>query len=439
MDRRSTITITLAALLRLAPAAARAGTKGKIIKQELSSAGEGYTILSVWGSHYDMGYAQGTLMHKSILLGAKEIKTVLGSLYPTARTAVQGTVWKPAEVEKEMDGIMAGIKAKDPSTTYDKVDLKLAATYSDWSYIACRAHSAWGSYVKAPVKTLSTRRLDYNVPSSLTSVKHHVLIARAPTGGVRWVSLAWPGIVSAVTGVNEFGTQASLHDYNSSFALGAHMPRSVAVRWSLTMVKGLPVKDHLSFVHKAFQAQSVSTTTFINYYVPEGQGGVFTFAKGKTCDKLRTPQKEYFNGEVITTTNTETDGKSTQSDDKFMAGYYKAGGTKTLESHYKLMGHTGMHLLSVAYRGKGDMTLWAEGRLSLGVTPTIKMEWSSLFQAAPKPDAGVPAKDGGGTTDPGDEDDGCSVGVSTGPAPWAAAVLLLGLFVALRVRRSRRL
>ena len=432
MDRRITITVTLAALLLLVPAGALA-QKGKIIKQELSSAGEGYTIMSVWGSDYDMGYAQGYMMHKSMLQGAKEIKQVLGTMYTTARAAAQGTVWKPAGIEKEMEGIVAGVKAKDPSSTFDKVDLKLAGTYSDWSYFACRAHSAWGKYVKAPVKTLSTRRLDYNVPSTLKIIKHHLILARAPTDGVRWVSLGWPGVVTAVTGVNEFGTQASLHDYHSKFQIGAHMPRSVAVRWSLTMIKGLPLKDHLSFVHKAFKEQSVSTSTFINYFVPEGLGGVFTFAKGKTCDKLRTPQKEYFNGDVITTTNTETDGKSTQTDDSFMAGYYKAGGVKDLAGHYKLMGHTGMHLLSVAYRGKGDMTLWAEGRLSSGVTPTIKTEWSALFQAAPRLDAGVPPADGGATT-PDDEQDGCSVGSS--PAPWGAVLLLLGVSLVLRRRRS---
>ena len=432
MDRRNIITITLAALLLLVPATASA-QKGKIIKQELNSSNEGYTILSVWGSPYDMGYAQGYLMYKSMLQGAKEVKQVLGTLYPTARTMAEGVVWKPAGVLKELDGMMAGVKAKNPSTTFDKVDLKLAGTYSDWSYFACRAHSAWGSQVKAPVKTLSTRRLDYNVPSALTIIKHHVLIARAPTDGVRWVSLAWPGFVTAVTGVNEFGTQASLHDYNTKFQIGKHMPRSVAVRWALTMVKGLPLKDHLSFVHKAFKAQTVSSSTFINYFVPEGHGGVFTFAKGEAASKLRTPQKEYFNGEVLITTNTETDGKSTQSDDSFMAGYYKAGGVKDLAGHYKLMGHTGMHLLSVAYRGKGDMTLWAEGRLSSGVTPTIKTEWSALFQAVPKPDAGVPAVDSGGSSQPEEEEDGCRLG--GGNLPPLGTCLLLGLLLLGRRRR----
>ena len=39
-------------------------------------------------------------------------------------------------------------------------------------------------------------------------------------------------------------------------------------------------------------------------------------------------------------------------------------------------------MMSVAYRGRGDMTIWADGRIDPphgGRTPRLEWEWSELF------------------------------------------------------------
>jgi len=425
--------------------------QGAILRQDRNASGEGYTVLRVWGTPHEMGYAQGFLLANEAVTIWTEVKAKLGALYGTARGAMAASVWRPADLEDEMQGMIEGIKAAKPGTVIDLDDMKVVNTLGDWMYFACRSHSTWGSFVRAPTRTLSTRRLDFSTPTP--SFKHHVLVARAPSnGGVRWVNLGWAGMVTAVTGVNEHGTVASLHDYQSQMAVGSHMPRMVAVRYVLTVVAGLPVEQHLDKVYSELQAQSAMTSGFINYYVPEGKGGVITCPKGAPCTKKRLPQAAFLGGEVLLTTNQETDGLSAPSDDSFMAAYYEQGGTKTIADHYALMGHGGLHLLSVDYRGRNDMTLWAEGRTSSGVTPTIKVEWTELFQAAPLArEAGSPA-DGAARLDaatrpeaatlhgeadaqPQSSGCGCTLSSRAGGADLATLLAALALAVAVVLRR----
>jgi MYXO-CTERM domain-containing protein len=441
--------------------------QGAILNQQLDARGEGFTVLQVWGDAYAMGYAQGAMLADPILVGVNEVQELVGeSLYPLLRTFLGSVIWRPAEVEQELEGMVAGIKASRPDAALDVLDLKAINTLGDWSYAqACRSHSTWGSFVQAPSKTLSTRRLDFGTPVS--TALHHVLLARVPDGGgVRWVNLAQPGLVTAATAVNEHGTLASLHDYQSQMVPGAFLPRTVAIRHALTLVAGLPPAQHLDAVYQELSSTPLLTGTFINYYMPEGLGGVITCSGGAPCHKLRVPQADYFGGEVLITTNSETDGHTTPAGGDFMASYYQAGKPKTLADHYALMGHDGLHLMSVDYRGRGEMTIWAEGRISGGVTPTVKVEFSDLVALAAGTDGGAqPPVDGGsnpvgdgavpdadwpgssdGAAPAGDataekqenNDEGCSCAYSADSplaSGWLLSLLALAVFL---VRRPRR-
>jgi hypothetical protein len=82
------------------------------------------------------------------------------------------------------------------------------------------------------------------------------------------------------------------------------------------------------------------------------------------------------------TTNRETDGTYTPVDEDFGAdAYYDDESPKTLESHWDLLagGGNALHQLSLAYRGRGDMTLWADGRMDGGRTVRVEWEWADLF------------------------------------------------------------
>jgi len=198
----------------------------------------------------------------------------------------------------------------------------------------------------------------------------------------------------------------------------------------------------------------VACSSFINYYVPEGQGGVFTCQTGGPCGQLRVPQSDYFNGDVILTTNSQTDGHSMPSDDGFMDPYYQQGGTKTLQTHWDLMGQSGLHLMAVEYRADEDMTIWVNGR---GRSDRLELEWSELFPAT-QPDGGTDAggqdaggqdaggqdaggqdaggQDAGGGDQgrPGDDDGGGGCGCGFGGGSGFSLVLLMIVFVIVRRR-----
>ena len=255
---------------------------------------------------------------------------------------------------------------------------------------------SWGRYVAAPIKTLATRRLDFGSPTPTSN--HHVLTARDPNdGSPRWVNLAWPGAVAAATGVNEFGTLVSLHDYESEGAdlSAGRMPRSVVARYALTFATGGDLSTHLTDVFAELQGYEIMTGGFFNYYAPEGHGGVMTadpYQVGPDFHRLRVPQAVWHHGEAMITTNRQTDGTITPGDEDFGADdYYYDESPKTLESHWDLLASGGgdkLHVMSVAYRGRRDMTIWADGRIDPphgGRTPRLEWEWSELFGATPVP------------------------------------------------------
>lgn len=413
----------------------------EILDQQLDANRHGYTVMRVWGLRYDMGYAMGVALAPDIVAGLQQVRDLAGTNYPLIRGAMANWIWLPQGIEDEMEGIVDGTLSVYPQEQMDAVDAKVVNTYSDWAYYTgCRSHSCWGSLVQAPVRTLSTRRLDYGTPFDVAL--HHVLCAWDPSdGSERWVNLAWAGFVTVITAVNAHGTVASLHDYGPGATMGANLlPRSVAARYILTGVGNRPLSEHVTWAQQELNSMNTVTSSFINYFAPEGHGGVFTCSMGGPCGQLRTPQSDYFNGEVLITTNDQTDGHSVPWGGQFMHDYYATGGPKTLQSHFDLMGTSGLHVMSVEYRGQEDMTIWFHGR---DMTGRVEVEWDELYSVGPRPDGGI-QPDGGTQVGAEPDDHGADGGggcgcraLETGRPVGGWLFVLLGLLVAVRLIRRR--
>ncbi len=278
MSRTSSLVLALA-LLASTPAAAQ---NYVILQEDLDANRHGYTVMRVWGTAHDMGYALGAAMADDIIAGVGQVKTGTGGNYATLRTGMALASWTSPGVSDEIDGVVAGVLSVRPAAGIDAIDVKVVNTYGDWAY-ACRSHIAWGRWVTAPVKTLATRRLDFGTPFDMAL--HHVVVARDPVdGSARWVNVAWPGFVSVATGVNVHGTLVSLHDYNSSMtATAGVVSRGIASRHVLANVTGDDLDAHLTWAEAQLGSMSVATSTFINFYSPEGHAGVFTCASGGPC------------------------------------------------------------------------------------------------------------------------------------------------------------
>ncbi|MCD6498305.1 MAG: hypothetical protein J7M25_08425 [Deltaproteobacteria bacterium] len=386
---------TVVAVVILGIAAPAWAQNFKIIEQNLNNQRQGYQVIRVWGTHYEMGYAQGFALAADIVAAVHEVKNQVGVYYGATRSAIYDTWWSDV-MDQEIDGMVDGIKDRIADAPVDATDIKVINTVGDWGYYGgCRSHSCWGHFLQPPIKTITTRRLDFPVVFAATN--HHVMMAWSPSdGSTKWVNLAFPGYITVVTGVNEYGEVVSLHDFQTDFqpASGGVL-RCMASRHVLTAMADIPMKQHLAWAADWLSNQQFTTGSFINYYAPEGHGGVFTCSTGGSCDAPRTPQADFFAGDVIITTNSQTDGHSVPAGGEFMGDYYQQGGVKTMESAYDLMGHSGLHLMTVGYRGQEDMTIWAEGRLPDGVTPRIEMEWSKLFSDNPEPDGDAGPHDGG--------------------------------------------
>ncbi|MBN2494685.1 MAG: hypothetical protein JXR96_08860 [Deltaproteobacteria bacterium] len=423
----------------------------EIIDQRLDADRHGYSVIRVWGSHYEMGYGMGHALAGDIVQIWDEMMDEYAQYYAQGRALTEMTRWIPEGIEDELEGLVDGVRAVVPEADFDATDLKMAnIVASDLAYYnGCRSHSCWGQFVAAPVKTLSTRRLDFGTPFPMAL--HHVMCAWDPDDGVRWVNMSWPGMVTVVSAVNAHGTQVSTHDYGMASIFQDAVPRVVATRHVLSAVGDRPVDEHLNWAQQELDGMDVATSSFLNYFVPEGLGGVFTCARGGSCGALRTPQTDYFGGDVLMTTNSQTDGHSTPSGGSFMADYYEAGGIKDLQGHFDLMGTGGLHLLSVEYRGVEDMTLLAHGR---GRSDFIRIDWDELFTPDVGPDGGQTdagqddaGQDDAGQTDagqdagigPADSDEpgngGC--GCAQGQAPPAAALILIAMLAFALRRRSQ--
>jgi hypothetical protein len=366
---------------------------GVILDQALDEDGKGHTVISIWGSYYEMGYAQAELLGDYIVQGLQEFKDRIGKEdYYFSRTLASEAVWIPTVIEDEINGIVDCLAITHPSENIDELDVKALQTAGEWWYQGCRGHTCWGRYVAEPIKTLSTVRLDW--PATISSLYHHLICVHDPNdGSPQWISFGWPGVVAVVTGVNEFGTVIRIQDYNSHDLdmISGRVSRGIISRYATTYVTSPDVSTHLADVYTELQNYEVMSGGFLNYYAPEGHGGVFTsnpFQSGPDFYHIRTPQESWHHGEAMVTTNTWTDGTYTPSDEDFgVDSYYDDESPKTQESHWDLLNKTGwhlnLHMVSVAYRSQGDMTIWFEGRIGSKRTPRLEWEWEDLFFKPP--------------------------------------------------------
>jgi hypothetical protein len=384
------------ALLAWSPSAhADRDVQGTILEQHLNN-GQGVTVLHVWGSHYEMGYAHGALLADWIQLSYTQMRTAFASYWPALRTRVGGWTFLPAVTDQEFQGMLDGVRSLHPEMAADILDLKICCTFGDWSYsFACRSTSCWADYVEPPFTTISARKLQFVVlPTTVTQQWHHVICAWEPDdGSPAWVNFGFPGYVSCVTGLNEYGTVASLHDWNSSTGTNwpNALPRTMACRWVLTMDLGSDPRTHLQTAFNALQPYHAAAGGFLNYYVPDGGAGVIKSSKTQGFYAYRLPRIEYMNGRSISTNNSDIDG--TTGIEPWDA-YYQTldptnGPRATMEGLWSTAWQiTDMHVVEVGFRAPRDMAIWFRGRLQSVSTDRIEWEWEDMFR---RPAAADPA------------------------------------------------
>jgi hypothetical protein len=362
--------------------------QGEILQQDLAG-GQGITVLHVWGGHHDMGYAHGVLLADWIQLSYTQMRGAFGAYWPQVRARVAGWTFLPAAANDEFQGVLDGVREVHPETTMDVVDLKACCTFGDWAYaLACRSTACWGPWVEPPFTTLSARKLQFlTLPPQITQQWHHVICAWEPDdGSPAWVNFGFPGYVSSVTGVNEFGTLASLHDWNSSSGTNwpDALPRTMACRWALTMDLGDDPMTHAQAAFDALRPYHAATGGFVNYYVPDGGAGVIKSSKNQGFYAIRWPRPEYMDAQSISTNNSDIDGTyGIEPWDAYYQTLDPPAVRATMEGLWSTAYEaTDMHIVEIGFRGREDLTIWFAGRLQGGMGARVEWEWVDLFRGA---------------------------------------------------------
>jgi hypothetical protein len=202
---RALVLFGLCALVALAPSSLRAGTKtiarcGQGFLEEV----DGYKVLHLKGTPYEMGYQQGALLKKDIRelvhflfeVKGKEMKVEIGGLnLLNPKRAIQGIAatqkkYVPERFYEELRGLAdgAGLDVRDA----------IAANFIPEMF-HCSGFALSGSATKDGT-LYHGRILDYGCDWTLQD--HAVLTVAEPEGKNPFVNVTYAGFIGSVTGMN---------------------------------------------------------------------------------------------------------------------------------------------------------------------------------------------------------------------------------------------
>jgi hypothetical protein len=198
---------------------------------------EGLTVLRVWGTPAERGFAHGYLM-------AEQIATVMdqylrdgplgqGSIeHYEKHTLPRIAMMKIDPVhEAEMRGILEGTEARlgGPvqmpilGRTLRYEDIVAVNCTGDLCRSGCSSFAAWGE-MTPDGGTIGARNMDWPVIPCLLDTQ--IILVNVPepdSGKLGWVSITWPCYIGVTTGMNTEGVTVATHDaggYAASISSG---------------------------------------------------------------------------------------------------------------------------------------------------------------------------------------------------------------------------
>jgi len=218
----------------------RAGGSAKPARGELVKV-KGIPVLRLSGTPRERGYAHGYFLAREIVaLFTRYMPFVVRDrerYEKVIRPEVRDRFAFPKAIREEVKGLFEGVRARLGESgmpthlgrPLDELDVLTMQALPDWYPFACSSFVAWGSL--AQEGPLVGRNLDFFVHPVL--LENHLLVVNARAGeGRAWVSLGWPGMVGALTGMNEDGVVAFMHDANAPLLKPQKdmLPRMLALR-----------------------------------------------------------------------------------------------------------------------------------------------------------------------------------------------------------------
>lgn len=210
---------------------------------------QGVTILTVWGDAHERGYAYGRLLAPHIMAGLEATlfdPNLIRNKEDYEERIAKGIAGKMRWTDEqiaELKGMLAGMSdvLGEAGMQIERLgravalrDLQAVNCLPDWYRFMCSSFSAWGNWTKDG-KMITGRNLDFRISEKMQGVKF-VIVYRDPGGDRKsWMTLSWPGMIGAFTGMNEDGLTVSMHDApgRQYDAEQAYVPRSMSLREAL--------------------------------------------------------------------------------------------------------------------------------------------------------------------------------------------------------------
>ncbi|MEI7981192.1 MAG: T9SS type A sorting domain-containing protein [Bacteroidota bacterium] len=215
----------------------------------------GITVVKLWGTHQQRGYALGHLTGLKITQMIQNyIKPQFGTFYSAARNIViQGNdITIPQEYKNEAQGIIEGMDAAGSNTAnLDQTDILIGNSLLDLGNLlsldlrpGCSTLMSWGGATAGTDldgKSVVSRHLDWNYSSIL--VNNNMIVIHFPSepGETKWLLAGYAGMISALSGLNQ--DFSAFQQVMADFAgAGLHSKNYLPV-W-LAMRKALEANDY---------------------------------------------------------------------------------------------------------------------------------------------------------------------------------------------------
>lgn len=221
---------------------------------------DGREVLHLWGTRYEMGYAEGSLMCGRLTQVFEDyilnyLVSYVGYDWDTITSLALGFIDIPDEFDQELQGIADGMRencpAEDLIVTSDYLglgeggsrevefeDLLVANAVGDW---ACSSFTAWGE-ASASGAMLQARNFDYSIDPGGTFLDEHVVKVydSSEEGGARYLSVSTPGLVGCISCFTEEGAAMAIHNIVGLETSSGYTftPRMLAMRQALVTTIG---------------------------------------------------------------------------------------------------------------------------------------------------------------------------------------------------------
>ena len=212
---------------------------GRDIKGELYDI-NGKTVLKIWGTHAERGYAYGYLQSNQMLEVLKNyiITNVFFNnaiAYENARNYFVANFSLEQkyydETENMINGIEdsgAGLYSDVLGRNLDHIDILLSNSILDISavftnmndFMHCSSLSSWGESTNTDAElngeSIITRLLDWTPAQPLLDNQLIIISLPAEADEQNWVSFSFAGLIGALSGINEEGVSAFMNVGNNN-------------------------------------------------------------------------------------------------------------------------------------------------------------------------------------------------------------------------------